>query len=170
MEIGDLVTYQDQRWFASSYDRVARVMVLFNLGGDRIELPFEFDLTHQQELSVIVNPSKKWQLLTAKVRSGAGPFVKLVVPELPRRPEIVLEPWVDWMPSDPMREGGSFLVNPERKIRPGVLLLATHKDGSCVRITVPQSIGTVAKRKAVAAPKKPEYNRFTRVLKGDDDL
>lgn len=169
MDVGDLVNYKNQRWFVLSYDRVARVVALFNQLGERVELPREFDTFNPEELQVIVNPSKKWQLLTAPIKSAAGPFVKMVIPGLPGRGEIVLEPWVDWIPSDPLREGGSFFVNPERKIRPGVLILATHRNGSIIRVTVQQTIGTVAKRKAAkaaAAPKPEPYTRYSRILKG----
>lgn len=172
VEIGDLVNYEGQRWFVLSLDRVARVVSLLNLDGDRVELPKEFDVTDPSALQVVVNPSKSWQLLTAKVKSASGPFVRMVIPGLPGRGEIVLEPWVDWIPSDPLREGGSFFVNPDRKLRSGVLLLATHRNGSVVRIQVPQTIGTVAKRRAakVAAnpPPKP-YTRYTRIMKGFED-
>ena len=96
----------------------------------------------------------------------------MVVPAILRRPEIILEPWVDWIQSDIFREGGSFFVNPSLKLRPGVLILATHQKGHSVRITVPQTIGTVARRQAAvnsAAQPKAEFNRFSRILLDDDD-
>ena len=136
MEVGDLVDYEGQRWFVLSYDRVAKVVALFSQLSERIELPRDFDITNPNFLQVVVNPSQKWQLLTAPIKSSAGPFVKLVVPGLPGRPEIFLAPWIDWIPSDPLRDGGSFFVNPERKLRPGVLLLATHRNGSVVRVAL----------------------------------
>lgn len=172
MEIGDLVSYNGQRWFVLSFDRVAKVVALINQLGERIELPQEFDTSNPISLQVVVNPSKKWQLLTAKVKSNAGPFVKLVIPGLPGRAEIVLDPWVDWIPSDPLRDGGSFFVSPEKKLRPGVLLLATHRNGDVIRVVIPKTIGTVAKRKAakVAAnpPSKP-YTRYSRIMKSFED-
>jgi hypothetical protein len=168
MEVGDLVSYKEQRWFVLIYDRVAKVVVLLNQLREQVELPSDFEVTNPTLLQVVVNPSKKWQLLTAKVKSNAGLFVRLVIPGLPGHSEIVLNPWVDWIPSDPLRDGGSFFVNPERKLRPGVLLLATHQNGSVVRVMVPQTIGTVAKRKASKAvanqPPKP-YTRYSRILK-----
>jgi hypothetical protein len=169
VEVGDLVDYEGQRWFVLSYDRVAKVVALFSQLSERIELPRDFDITNPNFLQVVVNPSQKWQLLTAPIKSSAGPFVKLVVPGLPSRPEIFLAPWIDWIPSDPLRDGGSFFVNPERKLRPGVLLLATHRNGSVVRVVIPQTIGTVSKRKAMraaAVPKKEPYTRYSRIMKG----
>lgn len=172
MEVGDLVNYEGQRWFVLSYDRTAKVMALINQLNELIELPHDFDATDPIFLQVVVNPSKKWQLLTAKVKSASGPFVRMVIPALPGREEIVLTPWVDWIPSDPLREGGSFFVNPERKLRPGVLLLATHRDGSVIRVVVPQTIGTVAKRKAVKAAASPPprpVTRYTKIMKSLKD-
>lgn len=174
MDVGDLVNYESQRWFVLSLDRVAKVVALTNQLGERVELPQDFDTSNPVFLQVVVNPSKKWQLLTAKVKSNAGPFVRLVIPGLPGRAEIVLDPWIDWIPSDPLRDGGSFFVNPERKLRPGVLLLATHRNGDVVRVVIPQTIGTVAKRKAaraVADPPPKPYTRYSRIIKGfgDDD-
>jgi hypothetical protein len=172
VEIGDLVNYEGQRWFVLSYDRVAKTVSLFNQLEQRVELPHDFELTNPIFLQVVVNPSKKWQLLTAKVRPNSGPFVRMVIPGLPGRAEIVLEPWFDWIPSDPLREGGSFFVNPEKKLRPGVLLLATHRDGSVVRLVIPQTIGTVARRKAAklaASPPPKPYTRYSRILKGFED-
>jgi len=169
VEVGDLVTYQGQRWFVSNYDRTAKVFALFNIAGERIELPREIETTSPDQLQVVVKPSAKWQLLTAPVKSSSGPFVRMVIPGLPGRAEIVLEPWVDWIPSDPLREGGSFFINPERKIRPGVLLLATHRNGAVVRVMVPQTVGTIQRRKKAREahlPVKEVSNRYTKIMKG----
>lgn len=172
MEVGDLVNYEGKRWFVLSYDRTAKVVALLNRLEERIELPHDFDVTDPLSLQVVVNPSKSWQLLTAKVKSSSGPFVRMVIPALPGREEIVLDPWLDWIPSDPLRDGGSFFVNPGRMLRPGVLLLATHRDGTVQRVVIPQTIGTVAKRKAAKAaaspPPKPN-TRYTRVLQNLKD-
>lgn len=177
MNVGDLISYEApggvrQRWCVTSFDRHSRLVTLIGQNGIKIELPEEADKLDATNPEVVCNPPKVWQLLTAPVKSGAGPFVKMVVPAILRRPEITLEPWFDWVQSDIFREGGSFFVRPELKLRPGVLILATHQKGQSVRITVPQTIGTVASRQAVvsAATKPPkEYNRFSRILRDDDD-
>lgn len=177
MEIGDLVLYQDQRWMVVSFEREARLMTIVNLSGEKRELPREYDRTHKSQLQVIVNPSKDWPMLTAKVKSPkAGVFIQVVDPAPMGKPLRVLEPWVDWVPSDVGRCGGSFFVNPELKLLPGTLLLATHKNGSVVRVMVPKTMGTVSQRKAqaqvkasVKAPKKTEPNRFSRLLEDEDE-
>ena len=177
MEVGDLVSYEAQggtrqRWVVTSFERHSRLVTLVGQDGSKIELPVEANEVTPTNPEVICHPPKVWQLLTAQVKSGAGPFVKMVIPALPRRPEIVLEQWVDWVQSDIFREGGSFFVRPDLKLRPGVLILATHQKGQSVRITIPSTIGTVARRQAVVnAHLKPkeEFNRFSRILRDDDD-
>jgi len=172
MDLGDLVRYQDKSWSVTSYDRVARLMILHTSEGEKIELPREYDRIHSSELQIVTHPPTKWPMLTAPTRSGAGPFVQLMVPPPPGRgSERVLVPWVDWVPSDCAREGGSFFVSPEVGLLPGMLLIATHKNGALVRIVVPKTFGTVQQRKILANSRKPlepaEKNRFTRLL-GDD--
>jgi hypothetical protein len=177
VEVGDLVSYEPsgafrQRWVVTSYERIAKVVTLIGQDGAKIEIPVEANVTDPTNPQVICHPPKVWQLLTAPVRSAAGPFVKMVIPAILRRPEIVLEQWVDWIQSDIFREGGSFFVNPDLRLRQGVLILATHKNGHSVRITVPSTLGTSASRKAAkTATIKPkeEFNRFNRILRDDDD-
>jgi hypothetical protein len=176
MIIGDLVSYEAQggtcqRWIVTGYDRHSRLVTLIGQDGLKIELPEESDVLSTNP-KVICNPPKVWQLLTAPVKSGAGPFVKMVIPAILNRPEISLEPWFDWVQSDIFREGGSFFVSPDLKLRPGVLILATHQKGQCVRITVSQTLGTVSRRQAVvnaATQPKAEFNRFSRILRDDDE-
>ncbi len=175
MEVGDLISYEAlggvrQRWFVTGYNRHSRLVTLVGRDDSKIELPVDAEKMDVTNPEVICNPPKVWQLLTAPVKSGAGPFVKMVIPPILRRPEIILEPWVDWIQSDVFREGGSFFVRPELKLRPGVLILATHEKGQLVRITIPQTIGTVARRQAAAVPKpKEELTRFSRILLDDED-
>lgn len=177
MEVGDLISYEPQggirqRWLVTGYDRHSRLVTLIGRDESKIELPVEADKIDVTNPEVICHPPKVWQLLTAPIKSGAGPFVKMVIPAILRRPEIVLEPWVDWIQSDIFREGGSFFVSPHLKLRPGVLILATHQKGQSVRITIPQTIGTVSRRQAAlnsSIKPKEEFNRFSRILRDDDD-
>jgi hypothetical protein len=177
MDIGDLIQYKDQRWMVISFERETRLMTLYSLKGSKCEIPRDYDKTHRDELKVLANPSKQWKLLTAKVRTiGAGPFVRIVDPAPMGQKERSLVPMVDWVPSDLGRSGGSFFVNPEVNLLPGTVLIATHKNGTAVRIQVPKTFGTMAQRKAMseaikqAAVKviKRDPNRFSRILESDD--
>lgn len=180
MEIGDLVSYQGQRWLVMSFDRVSRLMTLVNFEGGSAEIPREYDRTHKTELQVIANPSRQWGLLTAKIKgTSAGPFVRVVDPAPIGKPEKVLEPWQDWVPSDFARSGGSFFVNPEVGLLPGTVLIATHRNGTSIRVPVPKTFGTVTERKnlvqrtaaAKVVTKKPkEHTRFSRLLADDDEI
>lgn len=172
MDIGDLAQYQGKRWIVASHDRPSRTCTLFSQSGEEVELAREHDKTHPKELQVVASPGKQWPMLIAPVHPGAGPFERLTIPALPGRRDRVLEAWVDWVPSDPTREGGSFFVRPEVRLLPGILLLATHRSGLVVRVVVPKTVGTVAQRKARAqakVPPKPDPGRLGRILRDDDD-
>jgi len=168
MRVGDLVEHEGRRWVVLSYDRVLRLNMLLDQAGVRKEVPDE-----SPDAQVIANPTLEWPTLTAAIKSGAGPFVKLVVPGLPggSTPERVLVPWVDWVQSDPGRDGGSLFINPTARLNPGMTLIATHRNGALVRVSVPRNYGTVAQRRArveAQAPPPPEIvTRFNRIL--DDD-
>ena len=188
MELADLVLYKDQRWVVVSLDRTCRLMALYNKLGDRVELPNDYDLTHATELQVICNPPKSWKLLPAKVRNvSAGPFVNLGIAGSP----LVLQPWVEWLPSSYNRSGGPVYIRPDVKLKPGMTLIATHQSGLQVSVIVPRSFVTVERRvkldkqKQRAAGKvveekeevlveegpavEPIPNRYANFLRDDDD-
>jgi hypothetical protein len=163
MKIGDLVEHDGRRWSVLSYDQAVRVGTVVDAQGTRMELADDGG-------QVVATPSS-WPTLAAPVRSRAGPFVKLVIPSLPGFPERVLEPWVDWIQSDPVRDGGSLFIHPDVRLLPGVVLIGTHRSGALVRIQVPRTYGTVAQKQAarVVAALPPEpVNRFNRILDDDD--
>jgi len=146
------------------YDPTIRIGYLLNAEGTQKEAP-------EEDCRVLVNPVKSWPTLAAPTKSGAGPFVKLMVPGLPGRQDLVLEPWVDWIQSDPAREGGSLFVSPEARLLPGVVLIATHRNGALVRLKVSRTFGTVEQKQRAAAPRVPAEpaNRFSHILDDDDE-
>lgn len=161
MIVGDLVEHEGRRWMVLRYDPAIRIGYLLSSEGTRKEAP-------EEDCRVVVNPVKSWPTLAAPTKSGAGPFVKLMVPGLPGRQDFVLEPWIDWIQSDPAREGGSLFVSPESRLLPGVVLIATHRNGALVRLKVPRTFGTVEQKQAAATRVPPEpANRFSHIL--DDD-
>lgn len=167
MKIGDLVEHEGRRWAVINFDQTVRVGLVVDAQGTRKELPDD-----EPGCQVIAHPPESWLVLSAPVKSRAGPFVKLAIPDLPGRPERVLEPWVDWIQSDPVRDGGSLFIHPDVRLLPGVVLIAAHRSGALVRIQVPRTYGTVAQRQAAQAtaarPPPEPVNRFSHILDDDD--
>lgn len=166
MRPGDLVEHEGARWVVLGYDQELRLNLLLSQAGVRKEVPDE-----ASETQVIANPTLEWPTLTAAIKHGAGPFVKLAVPGLPGNPERVLAPWVDWVQSNPGRDGGSLFVSPAARLTPGMTLIAVHRNGALTRVSVPRNYGTVAQRRArVAVQTSPEPgNRFNRILDDEDE-
>jgi len=166
MRVGDLVEQDGRRWLVINFDRTVKVGLVVDGSGSRKELA-------DDACEVIANLPESWPTLAAPTRNGGGPFVKLVVPGILGRPETVLEPWVDWVQSDPLRDGGSLFIRPEVRLLPGVVLIATHRSGVSVRVTVPRTYGTVAQKQAAqaaAAARPPEpRNRFNHILDEDEE-
>lgn len=174
MEIGDIVEYENARWLAVGAQRLVKTIVLERTDGRRVEVPDTLDKDDPKALRVVAQPKTKWALLTAPTRSGAGPFVKILLPPMVgQRKTMELELLIDWAPSDTGREGGPFFVRPGTGILPGMILLAHHRSGAVVRVQVPKTFGTVSHKTALKAaktqPKKADRDRFNRILRDDDD-
>ncbi len=152
---GDLVD-MDGRWLVRQVLKRARVVRLLGIGPDGVlpsdlEIPADSDDTGKCQ--VVANVIDSWPMIAAPTRRSAGPFRILHRPLGMTRqtPLLVL---VDWVPADPLREGGPLFFNPSLKLRPGEVLAATHKNGAVSRINVPLSFGTIEKRVAVADAKR----------------
>jgi hypothetical protein len=170
MNIGDLVLYKERRHLVRSYDKVTRTVVIVAQDGSTCELPAELDVHQPHSVSVLANPGKQWKVLTSKVKLGAGPFVKATVPQPLLRGDRVLEPWVDWIASDPFREGGSIFISPQVGLRLGDMVILTHRNGTTARVSVTSKFSTVTQlRRSKEPPKKVETNRFTSLLDDDED-
>lgn len=170
MDLGDLVLYKKRRWLVERFSKMARTAYLRAQNGDVEELPDKLDLLDPATLRVLTNPSRQWKVLTAGIKSGAGPFVKLVVPGVLGRQAITLIPWGDWIPSDLSREGGSVFIRPGLKISAHTIVLLTHRNGTSVRVKVPAVMRTVAQQRDRLQPKTPEpeiQDRFSRMMEDD---
>lgn len=165
MKTGDLVQFDGARCFLLRMDPQTRMAALVYPDGRKVEVPDTLDVDDPVRLQVVANPSSEWPMVACPTKRGAGPVIRVTVP--PRNRE--LRQWVDWMPADPLRAGGTIFFNPALRLSGGDLLLATHRSGFVSRITVPLKFGTVAQRvAAVPAPRfepQPERTRFNR-----DDL
>lgn len=170
MNIGDLVLYLDKRSLVRSADKMTRTVILLHQDGSKVEIPDDWDHIHADICQVLGNPGRQWKVLSVKIKPGAGPFLKATVPQPLLRKEKELEPWVDWIASDPFREGGSIFVNPKTtQLKVGEMLILTHRNGSTVRAPITSKFSTVSQLKTAKVPvKKPEVNRFTNILDDDD--
>jgi hypothetical protein len=70
------------------------------------EIPDQLEISAPGKVKILCNPAKSWHVLSAPIKPNSGPFVQLVVPSPLLRKERVLTPWLDWIQSDPFREGG----------------------------------------------------------------
>jgi len=167
MELGDLVLYKQRRWLVERRDKMTRTMFLRSRNRDVEEIPENLDLYEPDTVKVIANPGKQWKVLAAPLKPGAGPFVRFVVPAILGKPEVELEPWKDWISSDPSREGGSIFVRPGTKLKTHTIVMLTHQNGHTVRVKVPGNFSTTAAKQKAATPPPPPPNRFDRMM--DDD-
>lgn len=154
----DLVIYQDETWTITKVDAYLRVAVLFSCEGVKCEAPLE-------DIRPIAHPSTDWYLLTAPIKPLAGRLVEMKVPGLPGRKDKYLIPWLDWVPSDPMRAGGSIYLR--SKLPPGTTLILKHANGALSKVVV-KKLSTVEQMREKANPKKEEpRSRYDRLL--DDE-
>lgn len=177
MRAGDLVAYLDERWIAVRVDDELRVALLVNQAGRRVEVADSMETDEPEVLQVVAHPPTAWPFVALPTRRLTGPVVTVTIPN-PRTRDRDLNTWVDWVPSDPLREGGTMYFNPSLRLRQGEVLLATFRNGTTGRITIPRSFGTVAQRGAAkSAPPKyvapEERTRFNRDVvmrdNGEDD-
>lgn len=171
MIVGDLVAHQGERWVVVRIDAHVRMALLVNQAVRRLEVPDTLDKDEPESLQVIANPPATWPLVAFPTKRLTGPVTKIAIPNAAAR-ERDLETWVDWVPADPVREGGTIYFNPELRLRHGEVLIATFKNGMRGRITIPRNFGTVAQRAAAAAPKyapSEERDRFNRDIMGEEE-
>lgn len=154
----DLVSYQDRVWTVTKVDPYLRVAVLYSHTGSKAEAPLE-------DVLVVASPSTDWYLLLTPIRPKAGRIVDLKIPSL-RGQASYLIPWFDWVPSDPMRAGGSVYLR--EKHRPGTTILVTYGDGTQSKVVV-KKLSTVAEIREKAEPKQQETleSKYDRLLRDE---
>lgn len=172
MNAQDLVEYQGKPWLVTRVQEDFGVVNLTCVDGSRAEVPDDLDQTKPEELKVVAHPPSQWPMIAVPSKPGYGPFISVEVPGVTTLTALI--PWKDWVPADPVREGGTLFFNPELRLRPGQVLVATFKNGKKARLTITKSFLTVGQRVSASiqknAPPVPveERNRFNRVLLEDD--
>jgi len=125
------------------------------------------EVAHDEPVEIVANPSENWPFVAPPIKPILGPIKTLAWP----RREIDIRPLVlyrDWLPSDPVRAGGSIFLNPRLGLQIGDFLLATHITGKLSRIVIPPQFGTIRQKQArVAVKPKADKTAYTRLL--DDD-
>jgi len=167
MEIGNIIQYKDVLWVASKKDISAKVLILYNEAGERLELPQDYD-KQCDDVLVVSNPLKEWIILNTPSKGKL--ITKITIPKFLNVEEKNLKFLVDWVPSVIFRQGGSFFINPKRvKLIPGLLLLTTFANGTTTRVIVPKVFGTVPQRVAAIRKTKQNCDRFTRIVDIDEE-
>src|SRR5688572_20192287 len=159
MNLGDIVEYEGHRWRVFRLDKNVRTATLIRWSGTTAEVADD-----DPKAAVVANPCE-WPVVTARLKHSSGPLVKLSVARGGRM--LSLRPLEDWLPSDPMRSGGSVFINPKFKLMVGEVLIAEYKDGSASRIPITKRYGSMAQRKAVRAS-VPAKKGLMGLLDGDD--
>jgi len=174
MIAGDLVLYLSERWLVVRVDEDFHTALLVNQAGRRVEVADALEEEMPEALQVVANPASQWPLVALPTKRLTGPVVTITIPN-PTVRDRVLEAWVEWVPADPVREGGTLYFHPDLRLRQGVVLVATFKSGVKSRITIPKNFGTVSQRKTqsnvpkfLAPEEKNRFNRDRDVL-GEDD-
>lgn len=139
MKVGNIVEYEGHRWRVYREDKHVKTMTLLRWDGATEEVAAD-----DSRVKVMWDPSK-WPFVAAKVNLKAGPFTGLILTRKGR--SLNLRPYVDWVPSDQSRAGGSIFVNPLLGLKLGEVLVAVHTNGTRVRIPITQEFGTMTNRK-----------------------
>ena len=165
MKLGDLVEFEGQRWVVRRVDTVQAT--LLDAKGQTRDVAHDLDLTGG--CKVLANPATEWPCLTVRDNPKGMFLVGLARPKWvsSTRPSghTALQQYVDWVPSDPARAGGTLFINPELHVQPAEVLLVQWKKGATTPLKVPVHFGTVSQRVARAERKKPaEVTVYDRLL------
>lgn len=160
MKLGDLVDIEGQPWIVRRVD--AAQAMLLDAKGQTMDVAHDLDLTGG--CKVVANPATEWPCLTVKDNPKGVFLVGLVRPQ-GRTRFTALRQYVDWVPSDPARAGGTIFLNPDLGVQPAEVLLVQWKKGATTPLKVPVHFGTIDQRRARMERKKPvEVTAYDRLL------
>jgi len=169
MKRGDLVLYEGSHWVVQLYDaKRLRVALLLKADGTTQEVPHNLD-QDETVLKVIGNPPTEWPFITVPEKPRWGQVT--TVSRVERSGLKPLEPFADWILSDPLRSGGSLFLRPTLGLRMGdIIQVAFTKAGSVVNVQITAGFGTVAARQARATVPKPARpsTTYDRLLNEDE--
>jgi len=144
LRIGDLVEYQNERWYVAQRHAGVRTVILRQLDGKSQEIPNDSDST---DCKVIANLPRQWPFVAAPRHSKAGPITDITVVRQHKR--FSLKPMQAWVPSDSLQNGGVIYFHPKLALRPGEVLVAHHQNGGITRLSITLAFGTAQRRIAL---------------------
>lgn len=157
VSVSDLATFQGSIWLVTKVDLYLRLATLVDPVGSKVEAPLE-------EVQVQAHPPTDWYLIMVPIKPRAGRVVGLKIPSLRSNPT-VLTPWYDWVPSDPIRSGGSIYLRERHPA--GTTFLVTYEIGEVAKV-VAKRLLTVGEMVAKAKPEKEEpKSKYDRLLEED---
>lgn len=164
IQVGDLVEFQDARWFVSQRHDGVRTVILRQLDGKSTEIPND-----DPGCKVIGNLPTQWPFIALPKKSSQ--IDRITVAREGRNLE--LHAMKAWVPADPLHNGGVVYFHPKLRLRPGEVLVAHHQDGTSTRINVTKSYGTVQRKLDMAEAKTQAQptsmpTRFDHLLLEDD--
>ncbi len=170
MKVGDLLRYKDQHWIVRLCDpRRTHKATLLAASGQTEDVAFDADTTG--EAVVLGNPAASWPFVSLRIHpkfGKLGRIVRHVGPVgAPVEEDLVL--YVDWVPSDPVRNGGPVFLSPALGFKGGMTLVAIYERGRA-RILIPVNFNTVNRRIALATPAPRIARTAYNQLLDEDDL
>jgi hypothetical protein len=159
MKIGDIVECEGQRWRVYKEDKHVKTVTLLRWGGAIEEVALD-----DPRVTFVCDPGK-WPFVTAKVNLRAGPLTEVILAR-GARPRS-LRPFMDWVPSDHSRAGGSIFLSPQLKLKLGEVLVGVHTNGTRVRLPITREFGTMTSRKNRRSV-LPERRDLVDYLDGED--
>ncbi len=149
-DIGDVVRHQEVLWKVSGRNRDFGTLLLVDDHVRRVEVPADLDLE-------ILHSTKDWPFVA--IPTKAFKYGRIVSVEHNR---IMLHLFLDWVPSDMLRAGGSLFFHPTLGLQIGDVLVATHEKGAHTRISITKSFGNIKKRqRRKQRPWKPKASSTT---------
>lgn len=150
MEVGDLVRYQDRTWRIYKRDRQVRTFQLLHWDKTSAEVA-----DNDPNLILVASPAKDWPFVALPRRSETQGRIELITRTL-RGVVIDLFPNTDWVPSDPLRAGGSLFFHPGIGLRQGEVLSAKYENGLLVKVPITRGFGTIDERKTRQRSSRPK--------------
>ncbi len=169
MKRGDLVQYEGSFWIVHVYDpKLLRIAKLLQANGTVLEIAHDLD-KRDPSCKVLANPALEWPFLMVPAAPRWGQVVN--VHRLVRGTLIRLEPFNDWVLSEPVRSGGSLFLSPGMNLLLGEVVQVEWGQGQRRNISIQAGFGSVKERKArVALAAKPEPASGLSRLLGDNEL